>query len=1104
VGDCKGQDGASGGSGAAGPPGPPGPEFFDIFVDDFFTSEFTLPGELPIVIVSIDEPIIGPPDPRTGETGAIAYRVAIPDNYGASNDVTMRMFFYRTGDFGAGCMVFSLDAARLRDGSGVEQYGETRWVRIDLDGLVPIPNGEDTGLFLVIDLPINTAAGLDFPNDLQTRDFVAFEIQTFLYDPGFYQLLGVEFFEAAAGTATLEGATVFFSSEDVECFEGEDCNDNGIPDEIDIAEGTSQDCNGNGIPDECDIDSGYSEDCNHNGVPDDCDIADGTSEDCQPNGVPDECDLSLEQPATAFAMPAGLLFPLDGTYELVDFYGDGPTGSGPAQGTDQHNDDDSATVPLPFLFDLYGDSFNLTYVNNNGNVSFGSYFSTYTAEGFPITGYPMVAPFWADVDTGNPNNPVGDVWMKFLDGDDDGTDDTLVVTWDNVGYYDENGDLRNTFQLAISDGWNPVMGIGNNVCFAYETMQWTTGDASGGSGGFGGTPSTVGANAGNGTNYFLIGRFDHPGDDWDGPGGNADGVYWLDGQQICFTTSTETFNIPPVAANFPPGNSVIVSAVTGGVVDLELQFLSPELDQTTTVTHEVVVVDGPGEPAGLQIVHTPGNPAVADVDWVPTCDDVGTYDVVFTATDDFDPPGVTVVTLTIEVICGSQDCNGNDVPDECDISVEDGGYCEVEPCSSDCQPNGIPDECDIVSGASEDTNGNGIPDECEEEECICREDIMASCREFVGPIHGPDGMAAFDAWIAAYGGTLIDFESLPTGTDLRDQLPGLHFASISDVNGNPAGPFHVEVSGQYPNPAYGNTIVGSPCDGGCVDDGRVTYEVRFDEPQRWVGVQRLWLTENTVTEFYTGPNGDILLHRYEDMPCYTSWAPYFFGYVVDSGDPSAWITRTVMSGKALAPGESRQVGYSDNLRYGTAAFDEPPQYGAFVCFPRPEVDENCEFYCLGDGNGAGSAGGQELQCRVLCEPPTDLFYPVGDTTVTCTAEAREFAEDPWVMTDECMFAVSVISVPELCAGDFVGTYSIDGISGPINGTLLPDGTVMLAGGDLVFEGLVACDGTISLSDPQTGLTVEGRIDADGGCLGSGVYLDAGGAVVGTWSIEPAP
>jgi len=34
-----------------------------------------------------------------------------------------------------------------------------------------------------------------------------------------------------------------------------DCNDNGTPDEDDLAAGTSEDCNGNGIPDECDPDS---------------------------------------------------------------------------------------------------------------------------------------------------------------------------------------------------------------------------------------------------------------------------------------------------------------------------------------------------------------------------------------------------------------------------------------------------------------------------------------------------------------------------------------------------------------------------------------------------------------------------------------------------------------------------------------------------------------------------------------------------------------------------------------------------------------------------------------------------------------------------------
>ncbi|MCH8152924.1 MAG: hypothetical protein IH830_11200 [Planctomycetes bacterium] len=362
-------------------------------------------------------------------------------------------------------------------------------------------------------------------------------------------------------------------------------------------------------------------------------------------------------PPTCDGDATNLLYPLDGSFVLVDFFGDGPTGSGPAQGPDQHNDDDSATVPLPFSFDLYGDLHTQCFVNNNGNLSFGLPFSTFTAEGFPVSGFPMIAPFWGDVDTGNPSNFVGDVWMKFVDSNGDEADDTLVVTWDNVGYFNEHGDLRNTFQVAISDGTNPLIGLGNNVCFSYDNMCWTTGDASGGVGGFGGVPATVGANRGDGVDFFQIGRFDHEGTDYDGPFGNNDGVSFLDGQVTCFNTSTTTSNIPPIPTNFPPGNLITIDAGFGEVLDLDLQFLSPEEGQTTTVT--INDVDG-AQAAGLTIVNTPGNVATVALDWVPDIADHGTYVLQFTATDDFDPPGITMISLTIGVV--STEVSGPDGP----------------------------------------------------------------------------------------------------------------------------------------------------------------------------------------------------------------------------------------------------------------------------------------------------------------------------------------------------------------------------------------------------------------------------------------------------------
>ena len=46
-----------------------------------------------------------------------------------------------------------------------------------------------------------------------------------------------------------------------------DCNDNGVEDSIDIADGTSPDCQPDGIPDECQL---VNNDCNGDEVPDDC------------------------------------------------------------------------------------------------------------------------------------------------------------------------------------------------------------------------------------------------------------------------------------------------------------------------------------------------------------------------------------------------------------------------------------------------------------------------------------------------------------------------------------------------------------------------------------------------------------------------------------------------------------------------------------------------------------------------------------------------------------------------------------------------------------------------------------------------------------------
>lgn len=94
---------------------------------------------------------------------------------------------------------------------------------------------------------------------------------------------------------------------------------------------------------------------------------------------------------------------------------------------------------------------------------------------------------------------------------------------------------------------------------------------------------------------------------------------------------------------------------------------------------------------------------------VPDCDDNGVDDRIELALRDCNVNGRID---RCDVNSGeSVDCNGNLLPDECEISVSSpapGGpfYCVID-CQTDCDDNGVPDACDP------DCNGNGQPDVCD-------------------------------------------------------------------------------------------------------------------------------------------------------------------------------------------------------------------------------------------------------------------------------------------------------------------------------------------------------------------------------------------------------
>ena len=76
-------------------------------------------------------------------------------------------------------------------------------------------------------------------------------------------------------------------------------------------------------------------------------------------------------------------------------------------------------------------------------------------------------------------------------------------TWLNVGYFNIHDDLRMSFQMILTNALD--CGSGDfDVEFRYNRCEWTTGDASDGVGGFGGTPAQAGFDAGNGVDFVEI------------------------------------------------------------------------------------------------------------------------------------------------------------------------------------------------------------------------------------------------------------------------------------------------------------------------------------------------------------------------------------------------------------------------------------------------------------------------------------------------------------------------------------------------------------------------------------------------------------------------
>jgi subtilisin family serine protease len=148
----------------------------------------------------------------------------------------------------------------------------------------------------------------------------------------------------------------------------------------------------------------------------------------------------------------------DATYSWID---------ATAGGTRLSLDDDSAaTVPLPFGFSFYKQSFSSLKISSNGYVVFGSSGATkWTNEDVPSTNTPngFAAPFFDDL------NPAagGGVWYRTVGSS---PNRRFVVAWVDVAPY--AGDGSATFQVVLEETTNDLVYQYQDVDFGDEFYDY--------------------------------------------------------------------------------------------------------------------------------------------------------------------------------------------------------------------------------------------------------------------------------------------------------------------------------------------------------------------------------------------------------------------------------------------------------------------------------------------------------------------------------------------------------------------------------------------------------------------------------------------------------
>ncbi len=409
-------------------------------------------------------------------------------------------------------------------------------------------------------------------------------------------------------------------------------------------------------------------------------------------------------------------------------------GCGAGQGVDAY----AGPINLPFDFCFYNTSYDVTYLSTKGALTFLEPMCDWTPDPYPgQSAFNMISGFWADFDFTDQGTAYYLVENNYA-----------VFIFNQVGYWPGFGNLRNTFQMIITDGTSDLLPAGNNVGFFYGSMEWAHGGV-GGDGGFNGpNPAVVGVDKQSGNDHIQFGTFNFNTANYDGPYG-VSGIQWLTQKNFIFNTCG-TENKPPVA-NYNnallegEASSLACDVITvclNDTLELAVDYFGPEQG-------EIVTLDVDASDAANFTLLTLENGEVASWSgyFIGDAAYVGTHELVVTATDDGTPAATTTQTFVIEVldmaapeieiigntsVCAGTPAELTAVPEDLDYYSWSSG-CQGTTPNCDVYADGMvtvtgyDGQCAGTASAFVEVEGLALPFVCFDDELpLCNNDSIAA------------------------------------------------------------------------------------------------------------------------------------------------------------------------------------------------------------------------------------------------------------------------------------------------------------------------------------------------------------------------------------------